>query len=49
MRFVGDYIENKYQSSHFKVSQCSALGGFMLIDCKEQHVLITANVRLEVA
>ena len=49
MRFVGDYIENKYQSSHFKVSQCSALGGFMMVESKEQSILITANVRLGVA
>lgn len=47
MRFVGDYIENKYQCSHFDVSQCSVLGGFMMVECKDKHILITANVRLE--
>lgn len=47
MRFVADFIEKKYQYSHFDVSQCSSLGGFMKIDCKEESILITANVRME--
>lgn len=47
MRFVADYIEKKYQCSHFDVSQCSSLGGFMTIDCKAESVLITANAKRE--
>lgn len=47
MRFVGDYIEKNYHVKHFDVTQCSAQGGFMRIECKDESILITANARLE--
>ncbi len=46
MRFVADYVEKNYQCKHFDVSQCSAKGGFMRIDCKEESILITANATM---
>ena len=47
MRFVGDYIEQNYQCSEFDVNQCSTLGGYMKINCKTKHIMITANASME--
>jgi len=47
MRFVGDYIEKKYQCAHFDVSQCSSQGGFMKIKCDEEKIIITAKATIE--
>jgi predicted PhzF superfamily epimerase YddE/YHI9 len=47
MRFVADYIEKNYQVSSFDVSQCSALGGFMSIECQDENIKITANATIE--
>ena len=47
MRFVGDYIESNYQCARFDVTQCSSQGGSMSIECKAEHILITANATIE--
>lgn len=47
MRFVGDYIEQNYQCARFGVTQCSSKGGSMKIECKAEHILITANATIE--
>jgi len=47
MRFVGDYIEKKYQCSVFEVSQCSRQGGYMKIECEAEKIIISANARME--
>ena len=47
MRFVADYIEQRYQCTHFDVTQCSSQGGFMTIDCMTEHIQITANATME--
>ena len=47
MRFVGDYIEQRYQIVHFDVSQCSPQGGFMTVECKAENIIITANASME--
>ena len=47
MRFVGDYIEQKYHCKHFEVIQCSPQGGYMIVDCKEEKIIITANATIE--
>lgn len=47
MRFVADYIEQRYQSTHFEVNQCSSQGGFMKVECMTEHIKITANARME--
>jgi PhzF family phenazine biosynthesis protein len=46
-RFVADYIEQRYQSKHFEVSQCSPQGGYMKVDCFPEGIQITANASLE--
>lgn len=48
MRFVADYIEQKYQCTHFDVSQCSSQGGFMKVDCNEEKITIIANATIEI-
>lgn len=47
MRFVGDYIEKKYQCSTFEVSQCSTQGGYMKIECEEERIVISAHAKIE--
>ena len=47
MRFVADYIEQRYQCRHFDVTQCSSQGGFMTIDCMTDYVRIAANASME--
>lgn len=47
MRFVGDYIEKKYQCSTFAVSQCSAQGGYMKIECEAERIVIRADAKIE--
>lgn len=47
MRFVADYIEQRYQCKHFDVNQCSPQGGYMNVDCLPEHVRITANASME--
>ena len=49
MRFVADYIEKNYKIKHYDVSQCSAEGGFMKIDCNTETVKITANAYIELS
>jgi len=49
MRFVGDYIEKKYQCSTFAVSQCSAQGGYMKIECEAERIVISADAKMESA
>lgn len=47
MRFVADYIKQKYNIAEYQVSQCSKEGGFMKINCREKDIIITANVSAE--
>ena len=47
IRFVADYIEQRYQCTHFDVSQCSLQGGFMEVDCGADGIKITAKVSME--
>jgi len=47
MRFVGDYIEKKYQCSTFEVSQCSTQGGYMKIECESEKIVISAHAKIE--
>lgn len=47
IRFVGSYIEQKYQCKYFAVRQCSSQGGFMNVECTAEKIIITANATIE--
>lgn len=47
MRFVADYIENKYQCDKFDAHQCSKGGGYMKVKILTDEIIITSNASME--
>ena len=47
IRFVADYIDQRYSCRNYDVSQCSSQGGFMQVACEDEKVSITARVASE--
>lgn len=47
MRFVADYIAQRYNCVEYDVTQCSARGGYMQVVCMAERVKIIANASSE--